>query len=172
MSNYTIDIIDRVKNDDFNIVWEGCKADAMSESVFSWSEFNATTEEEKRETALALYRSFASDSERTVVAVRAGARCLALIAGTIQGTNFEWGMWLAGPDAQNSKAWMYTDEFQTVRALIRQTMGTTTATFNMLKGDTAAWRNVQNLINANKFSLAEENSKSDNVVSRKVTFGE
>jgi hypothetical protein len=51
-------------------------------------------------------------------------------------------------------------------------MGTTTATFNMLKGDTAAWRNVQNLINANKFSLAEENSKSDNVVSRKVTFGE
>ena len=67
---------------------------------------------------------------------------------------------------------MYTDELQTVRALIRQTMGTTTATFNMLKGDTAAWRNVQNLINANKFSLAEENNKSDNVVSRKVTFGE
>jgi len=172
MSNYTIDIIEKVRNDDFNIVWEGCKEDAMSESVFSWSEFNATTEEEKRETALTLYRSFASDSERTVVRVRAGARCLALVAGTIQGTNFEWSMWLAGSDAQNSKAWMYTDELQTVRALIRQTMGTTTATFNMLKGDTVAWRNVQSLINANKFSLAEENTKSDNVVNRKVTFGE
>lgn len=172
MNNYTIDIIDKVRNDDFNIVWEGCKEDAMSESVFSWSGFNATTEEEKKETALTLFRSFASDPERTVLRVGEGARCLALCAGTIQGTNYEWGLWLAGSDAQNSKAWMYTDEFQLIRALNRQTMGTTTDTFNMLKGDTVARRNVQSLINANKFSLVEETTKSDNIISIKVTFKE
>ena len=173
MSDYTVDIIEKISNDDFNVVWEGCKEDIMSDSVFPWGEFDAITEEEKKEKARSIYRLYASDPEKTVIRVGAGARCLSLIAGIIETeeSNFQWNMWLAGNDAQNSKSWMYTEDMNTVRAQIRETMGTTTASFNMLQGDTVVSRNIQSLINADTFALEAEDTVSDNVVIKKVTFG-
>ena len=40
--------VSRIHNDDFNVLWENCKADILSEDAFPWSSYRATTEEEKR----------------------------------------------------------------------------------------------------------------------------
>ena len=58
--------VSHIHNDDFNVLWENCKADILSEDAFPWSSYRATTEEEKKEALRSLFKLYASEPDRVV----------------------------------------------------------------------------------------------------------
>jgi len=138
MSNYNMSFVSHIHNDDFNVLWEGCKADILSEDSFPWSLHEATTEEEKKEALRSLFKLYASDSERVVGRITKDLKIVCYFGSFIKNGVLTHTIMLIGPDSNNSKAWIYDPDWNTCREAFHKENSITRINFMLLNNNTAA----------------------------------
>ena len=136
--------VSRIHNDDFNVLWENCKADILSEDAFPWSSYRATTEEEKKEALRSLFKLYASEPDRVVGRIEKDSKIVCYFGGTIKSGVLTHSIMVIGPDSNNSKAWTYDPEWNTYRNSFHKENSITRVNYMLLNNNTAAKKYFDN----------------------------